>query len=102
MGQDGWLVSFSDLNGAWSGVYIYPNGSSTPFVATLVQTGGTVTGLTEEPDNHRVFKTSPVYAALAGEISGSMLTFVKTYENLDRQRRPITYAAGGQRRLFQD
>ena len=38
-----------NLTGVWNGLYTYPNGRSTSFVATLIDSGGSLSGTTHEP-----------------------------------------------------
>ena len=38
-----------DLTGVWNGLYSYPDGLSVTFVATLIESGGALSGSTHEP-----------------------------------------------------
>jgi hypothetical protein len=85
-------LSFPDLNGAWTGVYFYPDEDlSTPFVATLIEAGGGISGMTEERDNYEIFGSPIVYANLSGSRDGQTVAFRKTYENAPDDQSPIDY-----------
>ncbi len=75
-----------NLTGVWNGLYSYPNGDSTSFVATLIQSGGGLTGSTHEPSNLQPGVT--LYANIAGSQDGGLVTFIKTY---DPPRLPYAY-----------
>ena len=38
-----------NLTGVWQGLYTYPNSESVSFVATLIDSGGALSGSTHEP-----------------------------------------------------
>ncbi len=68
------------LTGVWNGLYTYLDGRSTSFVATLIESGGSLSGTTHETS------TSPgtmLFANLAGARSDSTVTFTKTYDKPD-------------------
>jgi hypothetical protein len=66
-----------NLTGVWHGLYSYADGTSVSFVATLVQSGISVTGSTHEPS---ILGGRTVNAMLAGSRQASSVTFVKTYD----------------------
>jgi hypothetical protein len=80
-----------NLTGVWNGLYTYRDGRSMSFVATLIETGGSVSGTTHELST----SGSPgamLFASLAGARSDSAVMFTKTYERPDVfHRSPIRY-----------
>jgi hypothetical protein len=79
-----------NLTGVWNGLYTYRDGRSTSFVATLIESGGSLSGTTHEPST-----TAPgamLLGSLVGARSDSAVTFTKTYEQPDVfHRSPIRY-----------
>jgi hypothetical protein len=69
-----------DLTGVWNGLYSYPDGRSVAFVATLIESGRTVTGSTHEPCVGRDCPARTLLASLMGSRNGSAVSFRKTYE----------------------
>jgi hypothetical protein len=65
-----------NLTGIWNGLYSYQDGRSTTFVATLIESGGSLSGTTHEPG---VLGTT-AYATLAGSRQESTVSFVKKYD----------------------
>jgi hypothetical protein len=77
-----------NLTGVWNGLYTYPNGKSTSFVATLIENGGSVTGTTHEPG--LLGKTA--FATLTGSRLQSAVAFTKTYDRPGLfYRNPVVY-----------
>src|SRR5579872_885948 len=76
-----------NLTGVWNGLYTYRDGRSTSFVATLIESGGSLSGTTHEPDT-RGTPGAVLYATLTGARSDLAVTFVKTYERPDIFQRP--------------
>lgn len=69
------------IAGSWDGLFSYPAcfGPPTPFVASLTETGGHVTGTVIEP---RVFGAAgTIEASLSGHRSGQSVDFTKTYRH---------------------
>ena len=67
-----------DLSGDWRGIFNYPGagGPPTEFTAALTDSGGVLTGSTEEPS-----RTGAVIAArIDGRRTGSAVTFMKLYD----------------------
>jgi hypothetical protein len=68
-----------NLTGIWQGLYTYPDGSSVSFVATLIDSGGSLTGSTHETCSFRSGRT--LSAMLEGSREGHAVSFLKTYQN---------------------
>jgi len=67
-----------NLTGVWHGLYSYADGVWVSFVATLIQSGSSLTGSTHEPSILGGGKTAT--ATLAGSRQASAVAFVKTYD----------------------
>jgi hypothetical protein len=81
-----------NLTGVWNGLYTYPDGRSTSFVATLIDAGGSLSGTTHEPSALSANLGATLYASLIGSRSNSSVTFTKTYDQPDVfHRTPILY-----------
>lgn len=81
-----------NLTGVWHGLYTYPDGRSTSFVATLIEAGGTVSGTTHEPGASPSGPSAHLFASLSGSRRGGAVTFTKTYEQPDpAHSSPILY-----------
>src|SRR5579883_2899304 len=81
-----------DLTGVWSGLYTYPTGRSTWFVATLIDSGGAITGTTHEPSGAGNPPGATLFANLVGARRSVGVTFTKTYDRPDAWHdRPILY-----------
>ena len=77
-----------NLTGIWNGLYTYPDGRSTSFVATLIDSGGSLSGTTHEPG----FLGRTLYASLLGSRNDAAVGFTKTYDRGGLlHRRPIVY-----------
>jgi hypothetical protein len=71
----------SSLTGVWQGLYTYPRiNQSVSFVATVIESPGTLTGSTHEPCVFRDGANGTLYASLFGHRHGRNITFLKTYE----------------------
>jgi hypothetical protein len=80
-----------NLTGVWNGLYTYRDGRSTPFVATLIDSGGALSGTTHETSTSGT-PGAMLLASLAGARSDSAVTFTKTYDKPDVfHRSPIRY-----------
>jgi hypothetical protein len=64
-----------NLTGIWNGLYTYPDGRSVAFVATLIESGGSLSGTTHE----RGLFGNTAYATLAGSRQDSAVSFIKKY-----------------------
>lgn len=74
-------LSAQNLTGIWHGLYSYADGRpSVSFVATLIETGSTVSGTTHEPSDRKGGLNQALYATLLGRRHGASVTFLKTYE----------------------
>jgi hypothetical protein len=69
-----------NLTGVWNGLYSYPDGRSVTFVATLIDSGSTLSGSTHEPCVGGDCPSATLFATLMGSRSGSAVSFRKTYE----------------------
>jgi hypothetical protein len=81
-----------NLTGVWQGLYTYPDGESVSFVATLIDSGGALSGSTHEPCAATVSAGGVLYATLAGTRSGSAVAFRKTYDGRVARCRAVDYA----------
>jgi hypothetical protein len=81
-----------NLTGVWNGLYSYPDGRSTAFVATLIESGGSLSGTTHEPSTLGKNPGATLYASLLGSRHDGAVTFTKTYDRPDEiHRSPIVY-----------
>ncbi|MBR0779751.1 hypothetical protein JQ625_33445 [Bradyrhizobium diazoefficiens] len=69
-----------DLTGVWDGTFMQPGVGMITFTATLVETGGALSGRVTEPCMMPVCPISTHHAAIAGQRAGSAVSFVKRYE----------------------
>lgn len=80
-----------NLTGVWNGLFTYRDGRSTSFVATLIESGGSLSGTTHEPGTAGA-SGAMLFATLAGARGDSAVTFTKTYDKPDLfHRSPIRY-----------
>ena len=80
------------LTGVWQGLYTYPGiNKSVAFVATLIETPGTLTGATHEPCVFRDGAGGTLFATLLGGRAGRRVTFRKTYEAAGRNYDLVDY-----------
>src|SRR5690348_6121545 len=70
----------SNLTGIWNGLYTYPHGQSTAFVATLIETAGSLSGTTHEASTFGDAPGTTLFAALSGSRRDSAVTFTKRYD----------------------
>ena len=80
-----------NLTGVWQGLYTYPDGESVSFVATLIDSGGALSGSTHEPCTDAAASSGTLYATLAGNRGGSAVTFRKTYDGKVPRYRAVDY-----------
>jgi hypothetical protein len=64
-----------NLTGIWNGLYTYPDGKSVAFVATLIESGSSLSGTTHE----RGLLGNTAYATLSGSRQESAVSFIKKY-----------------------
>src|ERR1700682_6197562 len=70
-----------NLTGVWHGLYTYPRQiGSVSFVATLIETGSSISGTTHEPCVFGNCAGNTLYASLLGSRQESVVSFVKTYD----------------------
>jgi hypothetical protein len=81
-----------DLTGVWNGLYSYPDGRSVTFVATLIESGSTLSGSTHEPCVGGDCPSATLFASLMGSRDGSAVTFRKTYEAAGPRFSTVNYA----------
>ncbi len=81
-----------NLTGVWQGLYTYPDGESVSFVATLIDSGGALSGATHEPCPPAVAASGTLYATLAGSRSGSAVEFRKSYDGTVPRFHTVEYA----------
>jgi hypothetical protein len=80
-----------NLTGVWNGLYSYADGRSVTFVATLIESGSTLTGSTHEPCVGRDCPAATLFATLMGSRSGNAVRFHKTYEVADPRYATVNY-----------
>ena len=80
-----------DLTGVWNGLYSYPDGRSVTFVATLIDSGSTLSGSTHEPCVGGDCPAATLFATLMGSRAGSAVTFRKTYEAASLRYGTVNY-----------
>lgn len=74
-----------DLSGQWSGIFNYPSMfPPNSFEATIRDAGGVITGLITQPREVFDAPGAPRQAVIEGSRSGSTLSFVKIYDDLER------------------
>ena len=78
-----------DLSGEWIGNYSYPGElEPVPFLATLVESNGHLTGETKEP-GHTPEMGMIAHALIQGSRSGEQVRFTKMYDTIEDE--PILY-----------
>ena len=78
-----------DLSGDWLGNYSYPGElEPVPFLATIVESSGHLTGETREPGQTPEMGTT-AHALLQGSRKGAQVRFTKMYDTIDDA--PIVY-----------
>jgi hypothetical protein len=90
--SEGGRVGERNLTGVWNGLYTYPDGRSTAFVATLIESGGSLSGTTHESSTLSANPGATLYATLVGFRHDAAVSFTKTYDRADVfHRSPILY-----------
>jgi hypothetical protein len=71
----------NNLTGVWHGLYTYP-GQQQPvyFVATLIDSGGHISGMTHESEIGEFGAPLTLYAAISGARQGNSVSFIKAYD----------------------
>lgn len=85
-------ASAQNLTGVWQGLYSYPNGASVSFLATVIESGSSLTGSTHEPCVSGRVPGGTLLATLVGSRAGGAVTFRKTYEAAIPGYRVVDYA----------
>jgi hypothetical protein len=74
-----------DLSGQWSGIYNYPSlYPPNSFEATIVDAGGAISGIVTQPGEFWDPPGLVRQAVIEGHRSGSRLSFIKIYDDLER------------------
>jgi hypothetical protein len=82
----------SNLTGIWHGQYSYPSAKPpTPFVATILDQDGALTGGITERNTLPPNTGEPLAASLAGARAGSMVAFTKRYDETDPRYTTVAY-----------
>jgi hypothetical protein len=68
------------LTGVWDGTYVQPGVGMVTFLATLIDSGGALAGNVTEPCMTPGCPMSTHNSSIAGQRSGSVVSFVKRYE----------------------
>ena len=81
-----------NLTGVWQGLYTYGEQSlAVSFVATLLESGSSLTGTTHEPCSILGSPDQTMFATIAGSRHASAVRFVKTYEGRNPYYRTVIY-----------
>ena len=89
---EGPITGERNLTGIWNGLYTYPHGESTSFVATLIETAGSLTGTTHEPGTLGEGPETTAFATLSGARCDATVTFAKRYDRpTPRKQSPVLY-----------
>jgi hypothetical protein len=82
-----------DLTGVWNGQYDYPTSiAAVAFIAALTETGGSISGTTEEIGTVGRARGLAINAILQGRRTGRSVTFLKIYEDIDWAYDTVQYA----------
>lgn len=74
-----------DLSGEWSGIYNYPaHYPPNSFEATIRDSGGAISGVIRQPGEFFEPAGMVQHAVIEGSREGSLLRFVKIYDDLSR------------------
>jgi hypothetical protein len=68
------------LTGVWDGTFVQPGVGAVTFIATLIETGGALSGSVTEPCMTPGCPRSEHNASLAGSRSGCAVSFIKRYD----------------------
>lgn len=82
----------TSLTGVWHGLYTYPGyGQPVYFVATLIDSGGSLSGTTHESEIGELGAPLTLYAGIAGSIQGASVVFTKTYDGSGGWTHQVAY-----------
>jgi len=76
----------------WSGIYYYGDGRSNSFTLDLQVSGSSISGRTSEPATFGDGSSSTLYANIFGSVSGSSISFTKTYDGTGGVSHSVQYA----------
>jgi hypothetical protein len=81
-----------NLTGIWHGLYSYSySRPPVSFVATLIQSGSTVSGTTHEPCDSGDSPGDTLFATLLGSARDGVVGFVKTYDGTNPNYSRVVY-----------
>jgi hypothetical protein len=82
----------ADLTGVWLGLYSYPHAlAPVGFVATLIETAGTISGSSHESLKGGTFAANTAFASLSGIRNEGAVGFVKIYDDGIPHKLAINY-----------
>jgi hypothetical protein len=81
-----------DMSGLWEGAFAYPayQGPTTPFVASIEETDGALTGTIMEP-NTMGWSSEELEAVLNGARNGRSVDFTKAYDGSSDAAHAVDY-----------
>ena len=81
-----------DMSGLWEGAFAYPayQGPTTPFVASIEESEGTLTGTIMEP-NTMGWSSEELEAVLNGARNGRSVDFTKAYDGSSDAAHAVDY-----------
>jgi hypothetical protein len=81
------------LTGVWQGIYDYPRGAgpTTPFTATLIEAGQSLSGSVHEQCLMHGSPNQTLFATLLGARRDSAVSFVKTYDGSNPAYTTVVY-----------
>jgi hypothetical protein len=83
--------SETNLTGVWHGLYSYSDGLSVSFVATLIDSGLSLSGSTHEPRTFGNSRSQTLFADVSGSRQGAAVAFLKTYQDAGPQYGTVQY-----------
>lgn len=85
-------TSAASLTGIWQGIYSYADGrEDAPFVATLLDLGGAISGTTHEPCPLGASSSGLAFAEISGRREGAGVIFSKTYDGASGLDHTVLY-----------
>jgi len=79
------------LTGVWDGTFVQARVGMVTFLATLIESGGALTGNVTEPCTAPGCPVSTHNASIAGHRSGSTVSFIKRYEPAGHGYNTVSY-----------
>ncbi|HEY9217507.1 MAG TPA: hypothetical protein VIO94_05610 [Phenylobacterium sp.] len=84
--------SVASLTGIWQGLYSYGHElEDSPFVATLLELGGAISGTTHEPCPTGSSSCGLAFAEVVGRREGRNVSFAKTYDGTSGLDHTVLY-----------